>query len=59
MLTGYKTKIGSIGLAFAGLARVAAAITTDVINLQEVMEGIGMIAAALAAFGIGNKLERK
>lgn len=59
MLTGYKTKLGAVGLALAGIAMIISTMTSDAPNMQTVMEGAGMVATALAAFGLGSKIERK
>lgn len=59
MLTGYKTKFGAVGLALAGIAMIINTMISDVPNMQIVMEGVGMVATALAAFGLGSKIERK
>lgn len=59
MLTGYKTKLGAVGLALAGIAMIINSLASDTPNMQGIMEGAGMVATALAAFGIGNKIERK
>lgn len=59
MLTGYKTKLGAVGLALAGIAMIINSLVSDTPNMQGIMEGAGMVATALAAFGIGNKIERK
>lgn len=59
MFQGYKTKIGAVGLALAGVSMILNSLVSDVPDMQIIMEGTGMIATALAAFGIGSKIERK
>lgn len=59
MFQGYKTKIGAIGLALAGISMILNSLVSDVPDMQIIMEGAGMVATALAAFGIGSKIERK
>lgn len=58
MLTGYKTKLGAAGLVLTGLARIATSLS-DGFNWAEISEGIGLVAAGLAAFGIGAKIDRQ
>jgi hypothetical protein len=57
MLTGYKTKLGAAGLLLMGLAKIATAISND-FNSEDLTEGISLVAAGLAAFGIGSKIDR-
>lgn len=59
MFQGYKTKIGAVGLALAGISMILNSLVSDVPDMQIIMEGAGMVATALAAFGIGSKIERK
>ena len=59
MLTGYKTKLGSIGLALTGIVMIINSLISDAPNMQVIMEGAGMVATALTAFGLGSKIERK
>ena len=59
MFQGYKTKIGAVGLALAGISMILNSLGSDVPDMQIIMEGAGMVATALAAFGIGSKIERK
>ena len=59
MLNGYKTKFGSVGLVLTGVALIINSLVDDTPNLQGIMEGAGMIATALAAFGIGSKIDRQ
>lgn len=58
MLTGYKTTLGAAGLVLMGLAKIFSAVSGDM-NTDDLTEGAGLIAAGLAAFGIGSKIERK
>jgi len=58
MLTGYKTKLGAAGLILTGLARIANSLSEG-FNWSEISEGIGIVAAGFAAWGIGHKIERQ
>ena len=59
MLTGYKTKLGAAGLVLTGLARIAQTLSEGGFNWPEISEGIGLVAAGFAAWGIGHKIERQ
>lgn len=57
-LPKWKTTLGSIGGAFTGLAMIATAIAAEELDVDRLLTGIGFVTAALAAFGIGKKIER-
>lgn len=59
MFKGYKTKLGSVGLALTGVVMIIDTMVSDTPDMKTVMEGAGMVATALAAFGIGNKIDRQ
>lgn len=58
MLKGYKTKLGAAGLILSGLAQLAIAFSGD-FSQSDLTEGISLIAAGLAAIGIGAKIDGK
>lgn len=58
MLKGYKTKLGAAGLILTGLAQLVTVLSGD-FSPSDLTEGISLIAAGLAAIGIGAKIDRK
>jgi hypothetical protein len=54
-----KAKLGAIGLIFAGIARVITALTGDSgVDVQGVIEGVGMLSGGSAVLGVRNKQDR-
>jgi hypothetical protein len=58
MLTGYKTRLGAIGLMLTGLGMVAKSLSEG-FSWGEISDGIGLALTGLAAWGIGHKIERQ
>jgi hypothetical protein len=58
MLSGYKAKIGGVGLMLSGLGAVAAAVAAESIDWQGVLAGAALFCNGLGVFGIRVALDK-
>ena len=59
-MTGWKTKVGAIGSIASGVVIIAQAIVVaeGSLDFDKIMDGLVLIAAGFAVFGIGHKIEK-
>lgn len=60
-MEGWKTKVGAIGSIASGVVLICQALVTiedGQINFDRIQEGVVLIAAGLAVWGIGHKIEK-
>ena len=57
-MTGWKTKLGSAGILFTGLAMIIEGFIGDVVNPDKMYQGVMVCFGAITAFGIAHKIEK-
>lgn len=55
-MTGWKTKVGGIGMILTGAGMVASGLVDG--DFERIVEGITLAAAGFATLGIGHKIEK-
>jgi hypothetical protein len=58
-MKGWKTWLAAGGGTASGVAMIIAGVIQSPIELNKIIEGITIISGALAAVGIGHKLEKQ
>lgn len=57
-MTGWKTKLGGIGLILTGLSMIIAAVSGDHFDVTKIQEGAMTAMSGFAVLGIGHKIEK-
>jgi uncharacterized membrane protein HdeD (DUF308 family) len=58
-LNGKKTYLAGAGIVLTGILRIISAFTADYFDIQEVWEGITIIAGGFGVVGFRNALDKK
>lgn len=59
LASGWKTRIGGIGVLAAGIASIASTIASGEFSLHAIQEALTLVGAGLGVLGIGRKMEKQ